>query len=296
MTDRAAVFLRGARDCFGVPALALTAALTGYGMMARGNGLDLAVTVASMVALWGLPAMMTFAEIFGAAGGPVLMGVTILLINIRTLPLVIATMPLVRSGRNLHWSHFIHAQFISPTNWAQIEAKQSELSAPDRPAYFLGFSLVMWAGGGLGTVLGYEFGAALPAFIGKTKRAATVALMKFSHGQNYQNYFTENLMPKCSICEKRVSKPRTGRSPAYCSESCRRVAEYRLRRMQDSLKQNEVELRNQRLVVANPNGLRSLIKDEYGRSPDSVLVDLETEHHNLEMELLNTLRGLGDEV
>ncbi len=168
MTPKAAVFLRGARDCFGVPALALTAALTGYGMMARGNGLDLAVTVASMVALWGLPAMMTFAEIFGAAGGPVLMGVTILLINIRTLPLVIATLPLVRSGRNLHWSHFIHAQFISPTNWAQIEAKQSELSAADRPAYFIGFSLVMWAGGGLGTVLGYEFGAALPVFIAKS--------------------------------------------------------------------------------------------------------------------------------
>ena len=168
MSDKATVFLRGARDCFGVPALALTAALTGYGVMARDNGLDLALAVASLLAIWGLPAMMTFAEIFGAGGGPVLMAVTILLINIRTLPMVIAALPLIRSGRNLHWSHFIHAQFISPTNWAQIEGKHGELSASQRPAYFLGFSLVLVIGGVVGTVLGYEYGALLPAFLGLT--------------------------------------------------------------------------------------------------------------------------------
>ena len=65
MTDRATVFLRGARDCFGVPALAISAALTGYGVMARDNGLDLSVTVVSVLSLWGLPAMMTYAELVG---------------------------------------------------------------------------------------------------------------------------------------------------------------------------------------------------------------------------------------
>lgn len=168
MTDKTAVFLRGARDCFGVPALALTAALTGYGVLARENGLDLAVTLASVVTLWGLPAMMTFTEIVSVSGGPVLMAVTILLINIRTLTMVVAALPLIRNGRDLHWSHFIYAQFISPTNWAQIEAKQDDLGAAQRPPYFLGFSLVLWAGAILGTVLGYQYGAAMPVFLGLT--------------------------------------------------------------------------------------------------------------------------------
>jgi predicted branched-subunit amino acid permease len=168
MPDKAAVFLRGARDCIGAPALALAAALTGYGVMARDNGLDLTVTVVSVLSLWGLPAMMTYAELVGASSGPVLMAVTIALINIRTLPMVVAALPLVRNGRQLKWTHFIYAQFISPTNWAQIAAKQGELSAPERPPYFLGFSLVMWLCVSLGTVIGYEYGVALPAFMGLT--------------------------------------------------------------------------------------------------------------------------------
>ena len=168
MTDRATVFLRGARDCFGVPALAISAALTGYGVMARDNGLDLAVTVVSVLSLWGLPAMMTYAELVGASSGPVLMAVTIALINIRTLPMVVAALPLIRNGREMKWTHFVYAQFISPTNWAQIAAKQGEWSAPQRPPYFLGFSVVMWACVSVGTVLGYVYGVALPAFIGLT--------------------------------------------------------------------------------------------------------------------------------
>ena len=68
--------------------MALAAALTGYGVMARDNGLDLTVTVVSVLSLWGLPAMMTYAELVGASSGPVLMAVTIALINIRTLPMV----------------------------------------------------------------------------------------------------------------------------------------------------------------------------------------------------------------
>lgn len=166
MPDKSAPFLRGARDCFGVPALAISAALTGYGVMARENGLDLAVTVASVLSLWGLPAMMTYAELAGAASGPVLMAVTIALINIRTLPMVVAALPLIRDGRDLRWTHFIYAQFVSPTNWAQIASMQGRLSGPERPPYFLGFSLVMWVFVTVGTILGYEFGVALPAFMG----------------------------------------------------------------------------------------------------------------------------------
>lgn len=168
MSDKAAVFLRGARDCFGAPALAITAALTGYGVMARDAGLDLAVTVVSVLSLWGLPAMMTYAELAGSSSGPLLMAVTIALINIRTLPMVVAALPLIRDGRELKWSHFVYAQFISPTNWAQIARMQGTLSPSQRPPYFLGFSVVMWACVSAGTVLGYTYGVALPAFMALT--------------------------------------------------------------------------------------------------------------------------------
>jgi predicted branched-subunit amino acid permease len=168
MANRSTAFWRGARDCLGVPALAVSSALAGYGVMAHDNGLELSVTVASVLSLWGLPAMMTYADLVGAASGPFLMAVTIALINIRTLPMVVAALPLIRHGRQLRWSHFVYAQFISPTNWAQIARMQSRLSAAERPPYFLGFSIVMWIGVTIGTVLGFEYGAQLPEFMVQT--------------------------------------------------------------------------------------------------------------------------------
>ncbi len=108
-SDTLGAFAAGLRDGAGLPGLALASALIGYGAMARESGLDLAVTVTSVVALWGLPAMMTFAEIFAGGGGPVVMAAAIAIVNVRTLPMIVAALPLVTDGRGLRWSHFVLA-------------------------------------------------------------------------------------------------------------------------------------------------------------------------------------------
>jgi len=92
-TDRLPAFISGVRDCAGLPAVALASALVGYGAMARESGLDFAVTVLSVLTIWALPPLLTFTEVYANGGGPLVMLTAILIVNMRTLPLVVAALP-----------------------------------------------------------------------------------------------------------------------------------------------------------------------------------------------------------
>jgi hypothetical protein len=45
----------------------------------------------------------------------------------------------------------------------------------------------------------------------------------------------------CLMCHGPLERPETGRPPSYCSTSCRRAAEYELRRLQRRLERLETE-------------------------------------------------------
>ena len=47
--------LKGIRNAFGVPALLLFSAMTGFGSMAQEQGLSLYISILSPVMIWGLP-------------------------------------------------------------------------------------------------------------------------------------------------------------------------------------------------------------------------------------------------
>ncbi|RMF05013.1 MAG: hypothetical protein D6773_05615, partial [Alphaproteobacteria bacterium] len=63
-------FLLGLRDGFGMPALGIVAALTGYGVMAREAGLDLLLTLLSVLTIWAMPVLMGFAELIANGSAP----------------------------------------------------------------------------------------------------------------------------------------------------------------------------------------------------------------------------------
>ncbi len=155
-------FLYGLRDGAGLPGLALGSAVAGYGAIARESGLDLLVTLASVVALWALPALLTFAEVWANGGGPVVMAAAVLIANIRALPMIVAALPLVRREPGLKGNHFLLAQMVSPSNWAQAAIKHSALVPAERTPYFVGFSLSLWCAGVIGSSLGHLFAADLP--------------------------------------------------------------------------------------------------------------------------------------
>ncbi len=158
-------FFSGVRDCFGVPALGLTAAVLGYGVQAQASGIGLELTIVSVFAIWAMPVMMTYADTVARDGGPWLMLMAVMIVNLRTLPMVVAALPLIRVGRGFQWSQLVMAQLVSPTSWVQISVIGDQLAPTDRRPYFVGFSLTLLTGGVIGGWLGYTQAAAMPLYV-----------------------------------------------------------------------------------------------------------------------------------
>lgn len=55
----------------------------------------------------------------------------------------------------------------------------------------------------------------------------------------------------CLVCRKPLERPEVGRPPSYCSTSCRRAAEYELRRLQRRLQALEDQAARARIVGAD---------------------------------------------
>jgi len=79
------------------------------------------------------------------------------------------------------------------------------------------------------------------------------------------------LTPPCLKCgEPLPGRAKTGRPAIYCSEGCRRAAEFELRRLQrhlEALEERRSELRHS----------RSSVRDWLARTPQQALADTEAE-------------------
>jgi len=162
----ASPFLTGLRDCLGLPAIGLFAACCGYGVLARDTGLDLAVTLVLVGAVWAMPPLMAFVEVFAAGGGPWLIFATLAIINLRTLPMVVSTIPLIRTGHGFRWTHVVWAQLVSPTSWVQINVVGPAMPVAKRTPYFAGFGLLLLIGGLAGSWIGHAASGSLPPALG----------------------------------------------------------------------------------------------------------------------------------
>ena len=78
-------FQLGLKDSFGLPAIGLVAALTGYGVMARDAGLDLTLTLVSVATVWAMPPLMAFVELLSTGSSLWLHFITLLVISFRNL-------------------------------------------------------------------------------------------------------------------------------------------------------------------------------------------------------------------
>ncbi len=148
---------RGLIDAARAPGIALGAALIGYGAQAATNGLDIPTMLAAAVLIWALPPMMAFTELYSAGASVSALIISIGLINVRALPMIVASLPLVHGGTGFRLWHLILAQVASPTSWAQMELMRGELTQHQRIPYFSGFCFILVSFGLIGALIGYLF-------------------------------------------------------------------------------------------------------------------------------------------
>lgn len=148
-------FALGLKDSFGLPAIGITGALTGYGVMAREAGFDLLLTLVSVATIWAMPVLMGFAEMVASGASPLLTFITLLAIGFRNMPMSVSAIPMIRRRPGFHWNHIVMAQLLSPTSWVQITVAGRRLEPKDRMPYYVAFSLTLLASSILGAWLGY---------------------------------------------------------------------------------------------------------------------------------------------
>lgn len=159
-------FLLGLRDSIGLPAVGLVAALTGYGVQAREAGIDQILALVAVATVWAMPALMAFVELFAAGSSPWLVFVTLLVINVRNLPMAISAVPMIRARPGFRWHQLVIAQLLSPTSWVQITVVGRRLQPANRMPYYMGFSLMLLLCGLLGAWIGFAWTEGLNPAVG----------------------------------------------------------------------------------------------------------------------------------
>lgn len=154
-------FAQGAREAAGIPVAVLAAGYLGFGALAAGHDLPLAIAVASTLVIWALPGQMVLVEMhaLGAPLVPLLLSVA--LSSARFLPMTLVLMPLMRHARWRGIHYYLAAHLLALTGWTMALARFPAIPLESRLAWFLGFALVCIAGCAAATAVGYHLAAGL---------------------------------------------------------------------------------------------------------------------------------------
>ena len=138
-TNQKAV-LAGIKNAFGLPALILFSAMTGFGSFAQEQGLSLYMSMLSTIMIWGLPGQVVHVELYGMGAPLIAVVLAVAGVNARFMPMTLSMMPVFHdSPHNRRWNYFL-AHMISINTWTEMLNRGKENRADRRMGYFLGFS------------------------------------------------------------------------------------------------------------------------------------------------------------
>lgn len=154
--------LAGIRNAFGLPALLLFSAMTGFGSFAQEQGLSLYMSMLSTILIWGLPGQVVHVELYGMGAPLIAVVLGVAGANARFMPMTLSMMPVFDdSPHNRRWNYLL-AQMISINTWTEMLDRGPEIRADRRMAYFLGFSFTCMTAGIIGVLQGFILFESMP--------------------------------------------------------------------------------------------------------------------------------------
>lgn len=158
-------FAHGFRDGLSVPGFVLISSFLGFGALIRQSEFTLFQGLLSTATGWALPAQIAMVELYTAGASFLVIALAVALTNVRLLPMTVVLMPILRSRSTPRWVPYVVVHWLAITGWAQALRVCPELPRPVRISYFMGFSMVLWPGAMLGTMLGYYLAGSVPLAI-----------------------------------------------------------------------------------------------------------------------------------
>jgi len=153
-TNQQAIFA-GIKNAFGIPAILLISAMTGFGSLAHEQGFSIYMSILSTILIWGLPGQVVHVELYGMGAPLIAVVLGVAGVNARFMPMTLSMMPVFDGSKhNLNWNYFL-AHMISINTWAEMMQRSDEIKVNLRVAYFLGFSFTCMTAGVIGVLQGY---------------------------------------------------------------------------------------------------------------------------------------------
>tara|TARA_Y100001970_G_C14165685_1_gene821142 strand:+ start:967 stop:1695 length:729 start_codon:yes stop_codon:yes gene_type:complete len=153
-TNRQAAF-EGIKNAFGIPALLLISAMTGFGSLAQEQGFSIYMSILSTILIWGLPGQVVHVELYGMGAPLIAVALGVAGVNARFMPMTISMMHVFEgSNHDRKWNYFL-AHMISINTWAEMLQRKDQIDVNLRISYFLGFSFTCMLAGVIGVFQGY---------------------------------------------------------------------------------------------------------------------------------------------
>lgn len=131
-------------------------ALIAFGVLAKENGFLMSEAVLSTAAMWALPAQLVHVEAVATDASLLMTAMLVFLTNLRFFPMVVSLMSGLKSQGIAHTLGLSH--LVSAASWAWCMQTFDAIATPLRARYFIGFALMCWLAGVLGTVVGFFIG------------------------------------------------------------------------------------------------------------------------------------------
>jgi predicted branched-subunit amino acid permease len=143
-------------------AYVLFATYVGIGAITHDFGFSVVWAVASTVLVWAGPAQVILISALGAGAAPVEIAIAVGLSGVRLLPMVVSTLPMMKTPETRSWKLILPAHFIAVSFWVEAVRLFPKVPREHRIAFCnglgSGFGLVAIAA----TIAGFYLAARLP--------------------------------------------------------------------------------------------------------------------------------------
>ncbi|MBW8908561.1 MAG: AzlC family ABC transporter permease [Mesorhizobium sp.] len=135
---RSTWFLRGVRAAFSLPGLILISSFIGFAALAKDAGVTATQAAFMTGTVWALPSMVVLvgAIASGAALPAAMFAVT--LSAIRLMPMVMALVPEMRTGKTRQCVLYLLAHFVAVTSWVLAMERLKRVPPHMRTTYYAG--------------------------------------------------------------------------------------------------------------------------------------------------------------
>jgi len=172
-----AAFFAGLRaSFFSVFVLVLFGTYIGIAALAHDYGFSLAWVMASTALVWAGPSQVVLISALGTGATLFETGVAVSLSCVRFLPMVVALLPLLRTGQTRTRDLLLPAHFTAASMWVESFRLLPTVPRDRRLAYCNGLGLGFMLSAQVGSIIGYFLTSSLPPLL----TAATLFLTPMS--------------------------------------------------------------------------------------------------------------------